>query len=484
MRLSVLWALLGLAALLLGCSDDSNDGSGPGPLPERDSILTLAPADTALLIDQTLELNAVLQDPDSQPISSFSISYLSLAPDIASVTPGGVVTGLSSGRTSIIGSVGGAADTVSVTVPLSFKSVDAGFSTCGTLLDGEGRCWGFNHQGELGSGAIGLATPGPVTPVGGLLFFQIHTSPGSDSTFSCGLTHDSAIYCWGNNVNGQLGTGDQVSSPSPRRVLGQEIYVDLDVGAAHACGLTEDGSLFCWGSNASGQLGTGDSTDSNQPVPVQTSLRFSSVSLGAAHSCAIGAGTPEAYCWGDNTYGQLGTGITVGSPVPAPLAVDLQFTGGFDAGVAHTCGIIGTGDAYCWGYNIYGEVGTGRFVFEPVLSPSLVVGEHSWQLISAGSGFTCGITAEGKTYCWGIDADGRLGIGAVGTPNQHPIPELVAGNQVFTDISAGYDQTCAIANVPGGPLYCWGRNNRGQLDGYPGDFMTAASYTPRLVTGF
>ena len=274
-----------------------------------------------------------------------------------------------------------------------------------------------------------------------------------------------------------------VSYLSPRVVLGGRLFVDLDAGFAHACALTAVGEAFCWVSNDQGQLGTGDSTSSAQPVAVATSLRFTSVRTGGSHSCGL-LGSGAAYCWGSGAQGQLGTGTTTGSPAPALVMGNHGFTP-IDAGAAHTCGIAANGGAYCWGYNIFGEVGTGQLVFQPVPGPSLVVGGHTWHTLSAGNGYTCGITTESPAYCWGTDADGRLGIGPVGTPNRHPTPELVAGNEQFTAIAAGYDQTCAISGAPDKALFfCWGRNNRGQLDGYLGDFLTAASYTPRLVSGF
>jgi hypothetical protein len=472
-----------LAVWSCGVTDENPDPDpDPNPVPQQDSVLTLVPADTTLRPNQSVRLTPSLVESDSGPVASFDVDYRSLDPAIATVDPAGVVTGVGTGQTSIIGSVGRAEDTITVSVPMSFAKISAGFSSCGIRTDGQARCWGLNHQGELGSGLIGLPEPGPVTPVGDLSLTLIRTSEASDSTFTCGLTEDGSAWCWGANAAGQLGRGDVFPDPSPRKVVGGLVFVDLDVGGAHACALAAgSGEAFCWGDNDYGQLGTGDSTISPEPVAVATSLRFAAITTGTTHTCGLLA-TGEVYCWGYNSQGQLGTGTTEGSPTPALVSGPVRFTA-LDAGSLDTCGIADNGDAYCWGYNIFGEVGTGQFVFEPVLTPSLVVGGHKWTGLSVGSGFACGLTVEGPAYCWGIDADGRLGIG-VTSANPHPTPELVLGDEQFTAISAGFDQTCAVSAALDKPVFCWGRNDRGQLDGYPGDFLVAVSFVPRLVSGF
>jgi alpha-tubulin suppressor-like RCC1 family protein len=467
-------------ALLIGCGEQSKNGFEPEPLPDLDSVLTIEPGDTALLVTGSFPLRATLLDPDSQPIPSFAITYQVIDPEVARVSLDGTVTGLHSGQTLVVGAVGGATDSARVTVPMSFGVISAGASTCGVTTDNQARCWGWGDQGELGADRAEFR---PVTPDGGHSFTLIRTSPGLDFTFTCGLTLEGAAYCWGNNAEGQLGTGDLLSLSLPRKVLSDQVFVDLDLGYAHACAMTDREEVFCWGSNEYGQLGTGDSTSSNQPIAVATDMRFVSLTLGGSHSCGL-LDSGLAYCWGDGSVGQLGAGDTQGSPLPSPVQGGHRFMS-LDGGAWHTCGIATNGDALCWGRNIFGEVGNGGFFFdEPVPSPSLVVGGHSWSAISAGVGFTCGITLEGPSYCWGIDDNGRLGNDSPSTGTQRPSPQLVVGDYSFVGITAGYDQACAISGAPGRPLYCWGRNNRGQLDGYPGDWLSAAAFKPRLTTGF
>jgi hypothetical protein len=151
-----------------------------------DSVLTVTPTDTTIRVGESAQLIPALVNADGQPIASFAIAYHATEPGIASVDPTGLVTGLAPGQTSIVGVVGGAEDTIAVSVPLSFADISAGLSTCGITSVSQPRCWGLNHKGELGSGTIGLPAPGPVTPTGGFSFILIHTSGGNDSTFTCG----------------------------------------------------------------------------------------------------------------------------------------------------------------------------------------------------------------------------------------------------------------------------------------------------------
>jgi alpha-tubulin suppressor-like RCC1 family protein len=112
----------------------------------------------------------------------------------------------------------------------------------------------------------------------------------------------------------------------------------FSAGDNHACGI-RNGALYCWGDNTYGQSGTGGTTT---PVPNMTS-GVTAVDAGARHTCAIRNGA--LYCWGDNSYGQSGTGGTT-TPVP-------NMTSGVtavDAGAYHTCAIR-NGALLCWGYN-------------------------------------------------------------------------------------------------------------------------------------
>jgi alpha-tubulin suppressor-like RCC1 family protein len=162
-----------------------------------------------------------------------------------------------------------------------------------------------------------------MSPVPGpkLLFSAISAGNG----FTCGLEAGTNVpYCWGQNASGQLGNGSTNPSLVPVPVGGGKFRLSsIRAGVWYACGLTAAGRAYCWGRNNSGQLGDGSTIDRPLPVAVGGGLTFVSLAtLGsgdANHTCAIAATTSETYCWGQNTYGQLGNGTTAGSMTPVKV---------------------------------------------------------------------------------------------------------------------------------------------------------------------
>lgn len=96
--------------------------------------------------------------------------------------------------------------------------------------------------------------------------------------------------------------------------------------------------------------------------------------MGEEHTCAVTTDGP-ADCWGfNNPFGNLGDGTTNQSSIPVVVAGGLQFAlDGLDAGIIHTCGVTADGLAYCWGGNLWGQLGDGttsiRLVPVPVAAP-------------------------------------------------------------------------------------------------------------------
>ena len=177
---------------------------------------------------------------------------------------------------------------------------------------------------------------------------------------------------------------------------------------------------------------------------VRGGLSFASVSVGgygvasvsadgdvywSAHTCGVTTGG-DAYCWGDNRFGQLGDGSTNDSSVPVLASGGHSFAS-VSAGGSHTCGLTTTGAVYCWGHNDYGEIAPSeRPQLCPVLRNNRLV-DHacstsplpvdsrgsSFAAVSAGTNHTCVITTDGTWYCWGGNERGQLGDG---TSNSGP----------------------------------------------------------------
>lgn len=240
---------------------------------------------------------------------------------------------------------------------ISFGSLTGGFvHTCGLSSGGATYCWGENPRGELGIGTFDSNRTVPVAVVGGLTFTSL--SVGGNGDHTCGVTSAGAAYCWGENDVGQLGIGTTIDHASPVAVIGEHSFASLTgAGDFHVCGLTAAGTAYCWGQNLNGQLGDGSTTPRTAPVPVTGELTFVSLAGGAFHTCGL-TGRGAAYCWGANTDGQLGDGTTTDRSTPVAVLGGISFAS-LTAGESHTCGLTSEGLAYCWGTNGFGELGDG-----------------------------------------------------------------------------------------------------------------------------
>ncbi len=246
--------------------------------------------------------------------------------------------------------------------------------TCAVLYTGKVRCWGSNASGQLGYGHtqhLGdnewVWSAGDVE-VGGLV--QDITA-GAHHT--CALLTNGKVRCWGQGAYGQLGyanpftIGDDELPSSAGDVNVGGSAIQLSAGQLHTCALLSTGRLVCWGYDGYGQLGYPDYYwwhyvgDNETPASVGTvnvGGTVLQVASGGNHSCAL-LGNGSVKCWGYNGYGQLGYGHT--SPLPSPVAETVNLGGAsayyVTTGGNHSCALLSTGQARCWGYNGYGQLG-------------------------------------------------------------------------------------------------------------------------------
>jgi len=343
------------------------------------------------------------------------------------------------------------ASSAAFVVTLTFARLTAGrLHTCGVTTAGATYCWGDDTNGQLGITSGFAYTPGLVSS--GPTFAAV----SAGGYHSCGVTATGSAYCWGANGVGQLGDSTTTQRPSPVLVVGGLTFAALSAGYNHTCGITTVGAAYCWGRNFEGELGDGTRTDQPGPVLVSGGLTFASVSAGVDHSCGVTV-AGAAYCWGDNTHGEVGdSSTTFTRPSPELVAGGLTFAA-VSAGGNHSCGVIPVGAAYCWGDNSLGQLGDGTDSSR--LTPVRVSGGLSFTALIAGGGHTCGLTAAGAAYCWGYNIDGQLGDGTTTPIRSSPVP--VSGGLTFAIVSAGGGHTCGI--TAGGTTYCWGNNSSGQL---------------------
>jgi alpha-tubulin suppressor-like RCC1 family protein len=213
----------------------------------------------------------------------------------------------------------------------------------------------------------------------------------------------------------------------------------VGAGTYHTCALFEDGQVLCWGNNFFGQLGTGTNAPSPlDPLPISlpSGKRLTGVralAVGYNHNCAL-VDEGEVLCWGWNKWGQLGDGTTTDRyhPVSVELAPGVPLSGvqALALGNGHTCALLGSGEVHCWGRNRVAQLGNGR----------------------------------GETFCGGPACPGNEGA----TQNQnepppqyrlYPAPVEVAPGVPLVDVRAlvsGAEHSCAV--MAAGEIRCWGRD--------------------------
>ena len=223
--------------------------------------------------------------------------------------------------------------------------------------------------------------------------------------------------------------------------------------------------------------GPGD-TDPALLTTATTPPAFAQISTGLLHTCGV-ATDSRAYCWGWNVHGQVGNGMTIyDQRTPALVVGGLRFRQ-ISAGSYHTCGVTTGNRAYCWG--LINHIA--------VLKPVAVPGGLLFRQVSAGGeNHTCGVTTNDRAYCWGVNAVGELGNGTTDANRVETVPVAVSGGHLFREVSTGYQHTCGTTLTD--RAYCWGRDDFGQIGDGPSSDLCAYSFNqipcrkrPTLVAG-
>ncbi|HYP98892.1 MAG TPA: hypothetical protein VER96_09465 [Polyangiaceae bacterium] len=413
---------------------------------------------------------------------------------------GGSCAGCLEGRACLAASDCQSGDCRSGSCYLPPVDVKAGGNfACAQFSDGSVRCWGRNDRGQLGVSS-------QATPVGdqpgemGLSLRRVPLS-GPAQSFAlgdghgCAVLQGGAVECWGKNSNGQLGAGDTTDR------VGVVVRANLpanansvSLGDDFSCALSNDGKVRCWGSNFSGQLGRGSRDDIGDGPnemgsalwPINIPGLPTQIAAGSNHVCAVVLNDNfqnELRCWGDNGSGQLGLGATgsfgdsAAELVPPAILLGTGFRpSAVAAGAYHSCAVNNTGALKCWGSAMFGETGYGdtktRGRTTATMGDALLTVPlgRAVAAVQAHQLSTCVVFNDATNVCWGF-AGAAVGqpsfidhFGVGDAPNEVspslPAIDLGPGFQTAA-FAAGYTFNCALSTDR--RLKCWGMNSYGEL---------------------
>ena len=303
--------------------------------------------------------------------------------------------------------------------------------------NGEVWSWGYNNYGQLGHGDTANR------PIAKRIDYFVTNNiqiakiiPARPNVYDYGtaffLTTDGKVYAVGCNANGNLGNGTTTNVFTPVRCgsLTNITQVILSALPYTAMAIESNGNLWVWGYNASGQLGLGDSTDRSTPIlhPSMTNVVKAVASGGYNSAGASPAGhalvlRSDGTIWatGYNGYGQLGLGDTTNrtsfSQISSPVFFTDIFSG--DGRYPSTGALSNQAEIYTWGYNGYGQLGTGNLNNQ--LTPFKPTGAFQGQIVRAIFGGStsyegCVLQAGGLLWGTGYNGLGNIGLGTNPAP--------------------------------------------------------------------
>lgn len=258
----------------------------------------------------------------------------------------------------------------------TWTAISAGKAhAAGLLKDGTVWAWGRNVDGQLGDGTlIDKSVPTQI----GILKTWLDISAGESHTIA--RQTDKTVWVWGSNAKGQLGNGttSATATSAPIALPGTASWVSIAAGGQHSLAVRADGALFAWGANDFGQVGSGSSfSEVSAPAQVlvepdataKINFKWDKVAGGAFHTLAIMT-DGSLWAWGLNADGQLGNDTTDDAKVPQRIGPDNDWVA-IAAGQYFSFGLKSDGTLWAWGRNSSGELGIGSTT--STSKPTLVV---------------------------------------------------------------------------------------------------------------
>jgi hypothetical protein len=305
---------------------------------------------------------------------------------------------------------------------LTFQSVTAGEEhSCGLTATGVAYCWGGNELGQLGNGTR-IRSSTPVEVAGGTAFHAL--SAGAKLT--CGLESvnntPGFARCWGHGMLEPLPIGPNFGDVS----LGYRFH-RLSAGFGHACGvrnagLGNGGWVSCWGEGYTGSVPDGMGLGGMVEVYPYTAL---DVGAGYSATCRVGDRYPWMM-WCDNfavsdPIQQQYTALSLGRDFVCAVTGELGY--GFDRELMQAVACAGT--------NTRGQLGTGSTGSRRNSIAPIQGRLTSFIAVDAGRDHVCALrvpsgSSPGEAYCWGDNAFGQLGTGASGPESLSAVPIRVS----------------------------------------------------------
>src|SRR3989339_631844 len=327
----------------------------------------------------------------------------------------------------------------------SYTKIYVGYyHTCGIRAnDSRVLCWGQGDNGQLGDGGIGdnliptlINDSSPYSSIGA----------GFDHT--CGIrANDSRVLCWGDSENGKLGDGQvTIDRFEPYPTTDTSAYAQVETTYDHTCGIrANDSRALCWGDNSNGNLGTGNYNPHTSPyLTTDTSpygRGFSSseeILVSILGNAYINAGQNwslgcRSYDFTDYSSWMNSSILTINFPPVIQTVKTNSTTNKSNENIKGYCNATDTdGNDLIYNYTWYN--GSTAYINGTLFKEGT---------ISAGYVHSCGIRAnDSRVLCWGESSNGRLGNGQT-TPDQSN-PNVTTDTSAYSSISAGEQYTCGI----------------------------------------
>jgi alpha-tubulin suppressor-like RCC1 family protein len=324
------------------------------------------------------------------------------------------------------------------------------------LENGSVRAWGRDTEGQLGNGATETSRklPVPVCTVAEATCKPEHylsevTAVAAGQAHSLALRSAGNVVAWGSDTDGQLGNGSTINSSVPTEVQGlpEEPVIAIAAGYHHSLALLKSGKVYAWGDNEDGELGTGTTENSTKAVPVQgLPEEATAISAGADHSLAV-LKSGKVMAWGENAYGELGDGESGESTDKhTPVEVkELSEVSSVSAGYEDSAALLRSGKVKDWGMNLAGELGNGTALGKNV--PTEVSSLSGVTALSAGGFHDLALLSNSTVMAWGDNMNGQLGIGRTSGP------ETCQFNVVCSKVPLQVKELQSTAAVSAGTRY-------------------------------